>query len=137
MRRIQMRRTGSGRRTNAGLLSFTRFYSVLLGFTRSTLFSFNQVKVNKRETNETNTNETHRFRSTHECRSTQLYSVLLGFTRFYSVLLGFTRFYSVLLGFTRFYSVLLGFTRSTLFSFNQVKVNKRDECKSVLLGFTQ
>ena len=80
-----------------------------------------------RGTNETHTNETHRFRSTHECRSTQ----------FYSVLLGFTRFYSVLLSFTRFYSVLLGFTRSTLFSFNQVKVNKRDECKSVLLGFTQ
>ena len=121
MRRIQMRRTGSGRRTNAGLLSFTRFYSVLLGFTqfysvllsftRSTLFSFNQVKVNKRETNETNTNETHRFRSTHECRSTQFYSVLLGFTRFYSVLLGFTR--STLFSFnqvfpiTRFYSVLL------------------------------
>ena len=70
MRRIQMRRTGSGRHTNAGLLSFTWFYLVLLGFTR-------------------------------------LYSVLLGFTRF------------------------------TLFSINQVKVNKRDECKSVLLGFTQ
>ena len=107
MRRIQMRRTGSGRRTNAGLLSFTRFYSVLLGFTRfysvqlsftrSTLFSFNQVKVNKRETNETNTNETHRFRSTHECRSTQFYSVLLGFTRFYSVLLMTVRYCSVLL----------------------------------------
>jgi len=122
MRRIQMRRTGSGRRTNAGLLSFTRFYSVLLGFTRfysvllsftrSTLFSFNQVKVNKRETNETNTNETHRFRSTHECRSTQFYSVLLGFTRFYSVYSVFFQpsfsDYSVLLGFTYDGSVLLG-----------------------------
>ena len=67
-----------------------------------------------RGTNETHTNETHRFRSTHECRSTQFYSVLLGFTRFYSVLLGFTRFYSVYSVFFQpsfsDYSVLLGFT---------------------------
>jgi len=66
-----------------------------------------------RGTNETHTNETHRFRSTHECRSTQFYSVLLGFTRFYSVYSVFFQpsfsDYSVLLGFTYDGSVLLGY----------------------------
>ena len=74
MRRIQMRRTGSGRRTNAGLLSFTRFYSVLLGFTRfySVLLGFT------------------RFYSVYSVffqpsKSKQTRRMQIGFTRFYSV----------------------------------------------------
>ena len=84
----------------AGLLGFTRFYWLLLGFTGFylVLLSF-----------------------------TEFYWVLLGFIGFYLVLpsftglccdllgftgflLGYTRFYWVLLGFTGFYWVLLGFT---------------------------
>ena len=119
-----MRRTGSGRRTNAGLLSFTRFYSVLLGFTRfysvllgsTRFYSVYSVFFQPSKSKQTRDKwDEYKWDAQVQVDARmQVYSVLLGFTRFYSVLLGFTRFYSVYSVFFQpsfsDYSVLLGFT---------------------------
>jgi hypothetical protein len=97
-----------------GLVSFTWFYWVLLGFTRFYLV-FARLRCYVWQSAATGAKSLTVYLSlwTHmkDITSLQFWNLQEGHLRHYSVLLGFTRFCSVLLGSTRFYLVQLSFSR--------------------------